>query len=314
MKIQRLLGILCVLTNTDKITIQELAQRFEVSKRTIFRDLDTLNCAGIPIVTYPGIGGGVSIIEGYKIDNRVLSADDTEKVFTALNGLKSIDGDTAITNLIAKLAPEKESKLFSQSQYVINLSSWFSDSTTKEKVMALSQAIQNRHCIHLEYISKQSRSMRIVEPHKLVFRQSQWYLYAFCRKRNDFRLFKLRRIVRYEELEAQFTMRQISSIEFKNDYGTNLFSDKCKEGMFQVILEYDISAEFGLTDKIDACFFEKNVNSETQLREIRFFASDLLWTANFVMGIIDKVRVVSPPELYEEVKRRINKINSHYKG
>ena len=143
MKIQRLLGILCVLTNADKITIQELAQRFEVSKRTIFRDLDTLNCAGIPIVTYPGIGGGVSIIEGYKIDNRVLSADDTEKVFTALNGLKSIDGDTAITNLIAKLAPEKESKLFSQSQYVINLSSWFSDSTTKEKVMALSQAIQN---------------------------------------------------------------------------------------------------------------------------------------------------------------------------
>ena len=125
MKIQRLLGILCVLTNVDKITIQELAQRFEVSKRTIFRDLDTLNCAGIPIVTYPGIGGGVSIIEGYKIDNRVLSADDTEKVFTALNGLKSIDGDTAITNLIAKLAPEKESKLFSQSQYVINLSSWF---------------------------------------------------------------------------------------------------------------------------------------------------------------------------------------------
>lgn len=197
MKIQRLLGILCVLANADKITIQELAQRFEVSKRTIFRDLDTLNCAGIPIVTYPGIGGGVSIIEGYKIDNRVLSADDTEKVFTALNGLKSIDGDTAITNLIAKL---------------------------------------------------------------------------------------------------------------------NLFSDKCKEGMFQVILEYDISAEFGLTDKIDACFFEKNVNSETPLREIRFFASDLLWTADFVMGIIDKVRVVSPPELYEEVKRRINKINSYYKG
>lgn len=79
MRIQRLIGLLCVLAEVDKITVQELADKFEVSKRTIFRDLDTLNCAGIPIVSYSGVGGGISIIEGYKIDKKILSSDDTQK-------------------------------------------------------------------------------------------------------------------------------------------------------------------------------------------------------------------------------------------
>ena len=106
MKIERLLGLLCILANTDKITVQELANRFEVSKRTILRDLDTLNCAGIPIVSYPGNGGGVAILASYKVNKKVLSTGDTEKIFTGLSALKSIDGDSSVTSLIAKLVPE----------------------------------------------------------------------------------------------------------------------------------------------------------------------------------------------------------------
>lgn len=124
MRIHRLIGLLCVLADVDKITVQELADRFEVSKRTIFRDLDTLNLVGIPIVSYSGVGGGVSVIEGYKIDKKILSTDDTRKIFTALNGLKSIDNDDSVNSLMAKLIPEQEDHVFSQSEYVINLSSW----------------------------------------------------------------------------------------------------------------------------------------------------------------------------------------------
>ena len=76
MKIDRLLGILNVLANTNRTTIQELAERFEVSKRTIFRDLDTLNESGVPIVTYSGIVGGVAVIEGYKLKSNILSKND----------------------------------------------------------------------------------------------------------------------------------------------------------------------------------------------------------------------------------------------
>jgi predicted DNA-binding transcriptional regulator YafY len=140
-KIDRLLGILSVLANTDRITIQELAERFEVSKRTIFRDLDTLNESGVPIVTYSGIGGGVAIIEGYKLKRNILSKTDIKNVFTALNGLMSIDENPSLTNLLAKLIPEETSTVFSESDYVIDLSSWFQDSITHEKVSDLHKAI-----------------------------------------------------------------------------------------------------------------------------------------------------------------------------
>ena len=97
MKIDRLVGILSVLANRSRITIQELAERFEVSKRTIFRDLDTLNESGIPIVTYSGIRGGVAVMEGYKLKSNILSKNDIKNVFTALNGLMSIDESTDLT-------------------------------------------------------------------------------------------------------------------------------------------------------------------------------------------------------------------------
>ena len=105
MKVQRLLALLCVLADVEKITVQELADRFEVSKRTIFRDLEALSCAGIPIISYPGVGGGVSVIEGYKIGKQILSNDDVQKIFSALDGLRSIDRDSSINNL--KTCPGK---------------------------------------------------------------------------------------------------------------------------------------------------------------------------------------------------------------
>lgn len=312
MKLERLLGILSVLADRDKITIKELAERFEVSRRTIFRDLDTLNRAGIPIVSYPGIGGGVAVVEGYKLERNVLTVGDAEKLFTALNGLKSIEGDTAITNLIAKLVPEKEETIFSQSDYIIDLSSWCGNSIVRERLSALHRAISQRRSVRLEYISKNNRSTRTVEPHKLVFKQSYWYLYAFCRKQEAFRLFKLNRIVSYEILEEQFQSRPIESITLENNYGSGLFSPQNSEELFDVVLEYDSSDEFDLTSKIDATFFHRP--SEEQTGRIRFQVSNMEWAADLVLTIHDKVRVIDPPVLQEEVKRRLDKIYYYYKG
>lgn len=306
MKLERLLGLLNILANTDKITVQELADRFEVSRRTIFRDLDTLNRAGIPIVSYPGIGGGVSVVQGYKVEKSVLSSGDTEKLFTALNGLKSIEGDPAVANLIAKLVPEKAEVVFSQSGYILDLSSWFGDSITHRKTAELHRAISGHRCIRLEYISKSSRTVRIVEPNKLVFKQSCWYLYAFCRKQEAFRLFKIRRIASYEILEERFPPRPVEKIQFPGGYGSDLFSSDNPSDAFEVILEYDASNEFELTDHIDAEFFHRPEGSQTG--QIRFEAANFEWTADLVFGLLGKVRVVSPPSLQEEIRRRWEQI------
>lgn len=302
MKLERLIGLLNLLATTDKITVQELADRFEVSRRTIFRDLDSLNRAGIPIVSYPGIGGGVAVLPGYKVEKSILSSDDTEKLFTALNGLKSIGGDPEVTNLIAKLVPGNAEAVFSQSGYVLDLSSWFSDSITHGKITELHRAVADHRCIRLEYISKNSRSVRVVEPYQLVFKQSSWYLYAFCRKQEAFRLFKVRRVVSYETLEECFLPRPVETMKFPDGYGSELFSSEHPSDVFEVILEYDSSDEFELTDKIDAVFFHRAKGSRTG--QIRFQAANREWTADLVFSLLGKVRVISPPELQMEIKRR----------
>lgn len=312
MKIDRLLGILNVLANTDRTTIQELAERFEVSKRTIFRDLDTLSESGVPIVTYSGIGGGVAVIEGYKLKSNILSKNDIKNVFTALNGLMSIDESTDLTNLMAKLIPEETSTVFSESDYVIDLSSWFQDSITQEKVSVLHKAIKNQNCIYLEYISKRSRSERIIHPHKLVYKQSCWYLYAFCEDKQEFRLFKVNRIANYQIMDESFNCKLVEKIDFRKDFGIGLFSSQDSTSLFEVILEYEAANEFFLTDRIDAKFFHR-ISSEEEKGQIRFPVSDLEWAANLVFSLQDKVKVIAPLELKEIIKIRIKRINELYK-
>ncbi|MBX4260449.1 YafY family transcriptional regulator (plasmid) [Clostridium estertheticum] len=312
MKIDRLLGIISVLANRSRITVQELAERFEVSKRTIFRDLDTLSVAGVPIVTYSGIGGGVAVIEGYKLKNNILSKSDIKNVFTALNGLMSIDESTDLINLMAKLIPEETSIVFSESDYVIDLSSWFQDSITQEKVSDLHKAIKNRKCIYLEYISKRSRSARIIHPHKLVFKQSCWYLYAFCEDNQEFRLFKVNRIVDFKIMDAGFNCKVVEKIAFQNDFGANLFSSQAPTSLFEVILEYDATNEFFLTNKIDAKFFHR-ISSTKEKGQIIFSVSNLEWATNLVFSLQDKVKVIAPLALKEEVKTRIKRISELYK-
>ncbi|CAH8770827.1 helix-turn-helix transcriptional regulator [Paenibacillus dendritiformis] len=100
LKIDRLISMISVLTNKERVTIQELADKFEVSKRTIFRDLDTLNMAGIPIVSFPGIRGGIAVSEGYKVNRTILSEEDIKNLYVGLNGLRSIESEDSIQNLV----------------------------------------------------------------------------------------------------------------------------------------------------------------------------------------------------------------------
>ena len=311
MKIDRLIGIINVLANVEKITIQELSERFEVSKRTIFRDLDTLCKSGVPIITYSGIGGGVAIIDGYKIKNNILSKNDIKNIFTGLNGLKSIDESADLTNLMAKLIPEEISYVFSESDYVIDLSSWFKDNITKEKVAILHKAIENRNCINIEYISNSSHSCRIIQPHKLVFKQSYWYLYAFCEDKGEFRLFKINRIVDIKIMDESFPCKAVEGIDFRNYFSAGLFSSQDLTALFEVILEYDVANEFFLTDKIDAKFFHRSTSEEKG--RIIFPAFNLEWTTNLVFSLQDKIKIIEPIELKKAIKIKIKKINELYK-
>lgn len=307
MKIDRLLGILNILTERKRITADELAERFEVSKRTIFRDIDTLNQSGIPVISYSGSGGGISLVEGYKYDKSIFSKNDIKNMFTALKALMSINKNEDIINLMAKVVPQ-EDNIFSESDYLFDLSSWFKDSLTMKKINDIHKALEDHKCIKLQYISKTSRKIRIIHPYKIVFKQSYWYVYGFCEDADDFRIFKINRIVSYKVLDRTFELGLSGNIDFKDDLGSELYNEK---NLYTVILEYNRCDEFFLTNKVDAEFFCRKENEEKG--KIIFKVSDLDWTVDMVMSMMDKIRVIEPLELKEKVKLKINKMAEIYK-
>ncbi|SHJ87806.1 Predicted DNA-binding transcriptional regulator YafY, contains an HTH and WYL domains [Hathewaya proteolytica DSM 3090] len=311
MKIDRLLGLLNILANRERVTIRELAQRFEVSKRTISRDIDTLNKAGIPIVTYSGMGGGVSVVEGYKYKDSVLSRSDVVNLFTALSGFMSINKDSELINLMAKLVPEEVETIFSKSDYLIDLSSWFKNSIVQEKLMDFHEAIKTQKQISLEYVSNKSRKVRAVQPYKLIFKQSYWYLYGFCEDSEGFRLFKINRIVSYIISDKTFQGRSIEEFKLNDNFISNNFKGEHAKNLYDVTLRYQKANEFLLTDKIDAKFFHRD--KEEEIGHIVFQISDLEFVVDLVISMQDKVKVICPLQLKDKVKLKIKKMNEIYK-
>ena len=197
MKLYRLLHLMNILVNNDKVTIKQLSEKLEVSRRTIYRDLETLTMAGFPIVSYPGYDGGITVAEGYKLDKCLLSLEDWENILTGLNTIKTMGDTEKIEYLIGKIAPKNIETINQQSDIVIDLSQWYDDDT-QDLIIGIRNAIGNKQLVSIEYISKISSTVRTIEPYKLVFKERDWYIYAYCLLRMDFRLFKLNRISAYE--------------------------------------------------------------------------------------------------------------------
>ena len=191
MKIDRLIGILSILLQQEKITAPELAKKFEVSRRTINRDIENLCKAGIPIVTKQGQNGGISIIDGYKIDKTLLTSSDMQAILSGLGSLDSVSGTNQVSILMEKLGASNF--ISGNPNILIDLSSWYKDSLSP-KIEQIKKAIEQNRLISFVYYSPKGESSRIIEPYYLVFRWSSWYVWGYCRKRDDYRLFKLNRM------------------------------------------------------------------------------------------------------------------------
>ncbi len=178
----------------------------------------------------------------------LLSLDDTAALYAALDGLRSIDGDQAVTQLIARLVPGSEAS-GSGGPLVLDLSSWFLDTVAQEKLGRLPDAVRERRCARLEYVSRSGRAARAVEPAKLVYRQSGWYLHAFCRTREAFRLFKLKRIAALERAGRNVPTARRPARTFRP-----WMRRRCcrptndAPGTFLAELAYDAADEFALAD------------------------------------------------------------------
>ena len=163
MKIDRLIGILSVLLQKEQTTAPELAEQFEVSRRTINRDIDALCRAGIPIASMQGTGGGFRIMDGYRMDRTVLSSKDVQVILAGLRSLDSVSGSRYYSQLMEKIQTGSSEFISGRDSMLINLSSWYKGSLAP-KIEVIQRAIANRHLIQFEYYAPSGESTRRVEP------------------------------------------------------------------------------------------------------------------------------------------------------
>ena len=206
MKIDRLIGILSILLQRDSITAPELAERFEVSRRTINRDVEALCQAGIPIVTRQGAGGGISIMEGYRMDRTVLSTADMRAILAGLQSLDSVSDTKRYAQLMEKLSAGTSDVVSAGQSFLIDLSSWYKDSLAP-KIQLIHGAIEAALVIGFDYLSPGGETRREIEPYYLVFHWSNWYVWGWCGSRGDYRLFKLNRMDKLHLTGAGFEKR-----------------------------------------------------------------------------------------------------------
>ena len=201
MKMDRLIGILSILLQRERVTAPELAERFEVSRRTIQRDIEAMCRAGIPVSTTQGAGGGIAIMDGYRVDRTLLTAPEMQAILAGLRSLDSVSGTRRYTQLMEKLSAGAGTLIPGGTHMLIDLSSWYKTSLPP-KIEQIQEAIERHLSLRFSYFSPRGESVRSVEPCYLVFHWSAWYLWGWCRSRENFRLFKLNRMAELSFGEA----------------------------------------------------------------------------------------------------------------
>ena len=290
MKIDRLIGILSVLLQEEKVTAPELAERFEVSRRTINRDIDDLLYAGIPIRTSQGVNGGISIADGYKIDRTILTSKDMQMILAGLRSLDSVSGSNYYGQLMEKIQSGSSGLISGRDSILIDLSSWYKESLAP-KISTIQDAIENRHLLEFYYYAPSGESKRTIEPYYIVFKWTSWYVYGWCRKRKDYRLFKLNRMDKVRESKKDFVCRNapVPDLSTELKFPRNIIL----KALFEPDMKWRLVEEFG-----PDCYEEQEDGRLLLIRDYSDMENLMMWMLTFG----DKVEVLEPPEVREKLK------------
>lgn len=215
MRLDRLLQMVVMLVNRRRMKAQDLAEYFGVSVRTIYRDAETISLAGIPVVSYQGLNGGLGIAEGYRLDRTVLTEEELAGVMLALQSTSGSLPDSRAAAVQEKLQAlvtgEQAARLQEQTDSVrIDFGPWGYGGELKNRVELLKIAIGKRELVGFTYCNaKVETAYRVVEPYTLVLKNNHWYLYAFCLEKQDFRFFKAGRMRGVEPQGRYFVKREL---------------------------------------------------------------------------------------------------------
>lgn len=300
MKIERLIGILAILLQKEVVTAPYLAEQFEVSRRTINRDIEELCRAGIPIVTRQGANGGISIMENYKIDRTLLTNREMQDILAGIRSLDSINGTNRYGQLMEKLSAGSSDFMTGNQSILINLSSWYKDSLAP-KIEFIRGAIENQQELKFQYFSPRGESWREIEPYYLIFQWSSWYVWGWCGLRQDFRLFKLNRVDKLQLTGKHFPKRTVPLPDLRNE---RIFPGGIRiKALFAAECKWRLVEEFGA-----GCFREQPDG------KLLFYA-DYTYKENLISWLLtfrEQVTLLEPEELRKELKQIIESMQQNY--
>lgn len=300
MQINRLFEIIYILLSKKTITAKELAERFEVSVRTIYRDIDTLSSAGIPVYASQGKGGGISLLDDYVLDKSVLSERERNEILYALQGLsitQAPEADKILTKLSSLFNINKTSWI------EVDFSPWGSDEKRTCQFTIIKDAILSRRIIEFNYFSSSGeKSARRVEPVKLVFKVNAWYLQAFCLTKNTYRFFKITRMLDVLMTPEPFPEKDLEELpEGEPEKKTQSWIDVClkisAQGAYRVYDEFD---ENNITKNKDGSF------------TVTASLPDNPWLIRYILSFGADIEVLAPQNVRDMLLKELVEITSKY--
>ena len=297
MKDNRLFRILYYILEKEKVTANELADKFEVSVRTIYRDIDSISSVGVPIFTTQGKGGGIKIDNEFILNKSLFDANEKEQIIAALQGLEKTN-EAYKSELITKLSALF--KIKNSNWIEIDFTSWESNNTYQDLFNTLKIAIINKNIISFSYNSSKGEKInRKVKPIRLLFKEQDWYLYGFCLLRNDFRYFKLSRM---KDLEVLAT-------NYEDNFENIVLKREIKyENTVNIKLKFNKSVAFRVYDEFNGAIEEDEKGN--LYVEIKIPNNYKLY--NYIFSFGANVEILEPEEIRTQFKNMINKIAKKY--
>ena len=298
MQESRLFRIVYYLLDKGKSSAPELAEKFEVSVRTIYRDIDIISSMGIPVYAMQGKGGGITLLDNFVLDKSLLSTREKEQILMALQGIIATEPNNS-DELLTKLGSLFQTK--NTNWIEVDFSNWVKRNPGQDIFQLIKSAIFSRNVISFQYFSSNRESTkRRVEPLKLVFKSKDWYLYGFCLMRNDYRFFKLTRI-REMEIQAEVYSREIPST-------CSIGKQMDIQNAIAVTLKFDQDMAFRVYDEFAEGVTEDNQGNlyvRTNLPD-----SDTLYS--YLFSFADSVEIVEPENIREQVKNKLAAMQKKY--
>ncbi len=301
MKINRLFEITTILLNKGSITAKELADRFGVSTRTIYRDIDVLSSAGVPVYMSKGSGGGIALLENYTINRMLISDQESESLLLAVKTLQA----TQYPELDIVL--EKMGAIFNhasnQDWVEVDFSHWGSMPNEKNKFNDIKRAMLQQKVIYFEYVNADGRkSIRLAEPEKLIFKDNAWYLVAYCRQCQEHRTFRISRLKKLEVTTEIFEQKRLPETNTKT---TNNFS----QPSLQLKLRFQAKVLSRLYDYFDDSFIVRNDDGSFTI-EVALPEGE--WIYSYILSFGSFVEVLEPDHIRKTIADRMRQALKFY--